>query len=103
MGGWEGIAMLAGYLLVGVLAYGMLCSGRSIVNAPDEYEDSMDRNILPGRTSPTGANGDLQQALLEDDWEDGMDPRRKNGRDRDGDLKRELSEIETANTTGTLV
>lgn len=98
--GWKGIVMLALYLLVGILLYGTLCSGKSVVNRPsgegeDEYRN---RNILPRRTSPpTGSPSDLTRSLLEDDerWDENSDI---NAGDRKSDLKSELSEIETRET-----
>ncbi|KAL7544908.1 hypothetical protein ACHAWF_008274 [Thalassiosira exigua] len=89
--GWKGIAMLVGYLLLGVLAYGTFCSGKSIITASDDIDEGYrDRNMLTGRTSPTGGNQYLHQALLEEDWEEERGGR--NGRERG--LREDLSEIE---------
>ena len=92
--GWVGIVMLIGYLFLGVFMYGAFCSGKSIVTS-NENDDGQYKNqsILPsGRLSPTLANPDLQQALLEDD-NDGWDGGREG---RSGNLRKDLSEIETS-------
>jgi hypothetical protein len=103
--GWKGIAMLVGYLFVGVVLYWKCCAGKSLVNSNEPYEENggsyKNRNMLPsGRsTSLPPARSDLQQTLLggedreEDDGED--ETRRLN----DVYLKDELSEIETSKGT----
>jgi len=105
--GWKGIVMLIGYLLVGVIMYGTCCSGRSLVyswynNNDDNFTDInyKSQNMLPGRLSPPMGNPDLQQALLEDDIEDvGEENWKENTTNgQNGDLKGELSEIETRNS-----
>ena len=93
--GWVGIVMLIGYLFVGVFLYGVFWQGKSIVNATSDDSNGhyKHQNILPtsGRLSPTLGNSDLQQALLEDESWDGDGGGRTNG-----DLKKDLSEIETS-------
>ena len=75
--------------------YGAFCSGKSIVTS-NENDDEQYKNqsILPsGRLSPTLANPDcLQQELLEDD-DDDWDRGREG---RSGNLRKDLSEIETS-------
>ena len=86
--GWVGIVMLIGYLFLGVFMYCAFCSSNE--NDDGQYKN---QSILPsGRLSPTLANPDLQQALLEDDdegWEGGREG-------RSGNLRKDLSEIETS-------
>jgi len=100
--GLKGMVMLAGYLFVGVFAYGAFCTGKSIVNAPQEAQEDLDyksRNILPpGRSgSPPTGNPDLQQALLEgEDWEG---DKGEDSNERGRDLKKDISEIETVKHT----
>ena len=82
--GWQGIVMLVVYLLLGVVMYGGLCSGKSLTS---EYEsnDSTHTSLLPDRSSPTSSivSSPLQEALLPGgEWED--------------ETTRDLSEIETS-------
>jgi hypothetical protein len=101
--GWKGIAMLIGYLFVGVVLYWKCCVGRSLVNSNSEpYDENgggyKNRNILPSdrSTSPPSARSDLQQTLLGgEDWEED-DGENENGHMNDAYLKDELSEIETS-------
>jgi len=93
--GWQGIALLIGYLLVGVAFYWAFSSGKSLVAEGWNDCDYKDRNILigGGRSSPPRGNPDLQEALLEEDCEHRIN-RGTETSERSRGLKEELSEIE---------
>jgi len=96
---WQGIALLIGYLLVGVVLYGAFYSGKSLVHTSyahggDEcgYRDQQ-TTIGVGSLGPQAGNQDLQQALLEEDCEDTNNGGIA-GNLRNRGLQTQLSEIE---------
>ena len=103
--GWQGIALLIVYLLVGVTAYGVFSSGKSVLHTSYEQDrngsDDGDRHPSEGGSlHQLAANQDLQQALLEEDCE-GRNNREADAILRSRGLEEKLSEIEQTGITST--
>jgi len=92
--GWIGIAMLAAYLLGGILLYGAICSGKSECT---EANISATLNYQGHEILPESANEDLREALLLK--VDDHDEQIEENDSIENNLAKDLSEIETSKSS----